>query len=120
MAQADPHYTVATAVWEAYYGPNAFCRQGKLRGYGGPAPPLVPLPHRQPLAKPARRVDPRLAKMMSRQRRIEADILESERREAFRYGVEGTPLLMDRNGRRVLLRGQAVPFGSVSENIDGN
>ena len=126
MAQADPHYTVATAVWEAYYGPNAFCRQGKPRGYGGPAPPLVPVPRRQPLAKPAGRVDPRLAAMKRQIQRIEADILESERRferrrlwDEFRFAADGTRLLMDRNGRRVLLRGQAVPFRSVSEKIDG-
>ena len=119
MAPANLTYTEGAAILEAFYGPNAFCRPGKPRGYGNPDTPPFRLPGRQRLPKPAGRVDPRLAKMRSCQRRVEADVLESERREAFRYAVDGTPLLLNKNGSRVLLRGQAVPFGAVSEEVDG-
>ena len=60
-------------------------------------------------------------------RLIEADILESERRadqsrllEEFRYAADGTPLILNKNRSRVVLKGCAVPFGSVSEKIKGH
>ena len=122
MAPASLPYTEAMALWDAYYAPKA-----KARGYGGPAPPPDPIPRPQRLAKPAGRVDPRLAMMRSQIRRIEADILESERRcerrsqeNEFWSSADGRPLLKNGDGSRVVIKGLAVPFGMVSHKIGGN
>ena len=57
---------------------------------------------------------------------MDADILEDKRRcerrrllDEFRYAVDGTRLLLNRNGSRVVIEGQAVPFGMVAGKVNG-
>lgn len=76
--------------------------------------------------EPPGRVELRLATMKRNSRLVEADILESERRcerrrllDEFQYSADGTPLILNRDGSRVVIEGQAVPFGMHSNKIDG-
>ena len=114
MDGVDYPYNKAHDLWDFYYSPKA-----KARRHGEPPPQAVRHPRRQSLAKPAGRANSPLTLMRSRTRRAEADILESERRYTFCHAADGSRLLLNKDGNRVLIKGQAVPFGFYSNKIVG-
>ena len=114
MDGVDYPYNKAHDLWDFYYSPKA-----KARRHGEPPPQAVRHPRRQSLAKPAGRANSPLTLMRSRTRRAEADILESERRYTFCHAADGSRLLLNKDGNRVLIKGQAVPFVFYSNKIVG-